>query len=99
MGLRQKKLKKVGGDLEAQKQSVSSLKTIIGKQNVTASEVGLGEQNVAPSKSRIDESSNLCGLKLAMVTIYTSNDEILPHIDWEFRSRSGGLDCLKIYIY
>jgi hypothetical protein len=34
-----------------------------------------------------------------MVMVCNSNDKILPNIDWEFRSRSDGLDCFKIYIY
>ncbi len=43
-----------------------------------------GEQNVAPSELRIDESSNLCGLELTMVTVCNSNDEITPNTHWEF---------------
>jgi hypothetical protein len=45
-----RRLKKVGGDLEAQKQSVASSKLTIG------------EQNVAPSEPGINESNNQCGL-------------------------------------
>ncbi len=86
-----KKLKKIGGDKEVQKLSVGSLELIIGKQNVVTlesgfgeqnvvpSELGLGEQNVAPSKSKIDESSNLCGLELAMMIVYNLNDEVPPN--------------------
>ncbi len=48
-----RKLKKVIGDLEAQKQNVISSKLIIR------------EQNVVPSKP-VDESSNPCGLGLAI---------------------------------
>jgi hypothetical protein len=36
-------------------------------------------QNVISSKSRIDESNNLCGLELTMVTVYNSNDDIIPN--------------------
>jgi hypothetical protein len=57
-----RKLKKVNGDLEAQKQSVASLKLTIK------------EQNVASSKPKVDESNNQCGLELVMVTICNSND-------------------------
>jgi hypothetical protein len=59
----------------------------------------LGEQNVISSKLRIDESSNLCGLELIMVTICNSNDEITPNINWEFRLKIGVLDCFRIYIH
>jgi hypothetical protein len=44
----------------------------------------IGEQNVAPSELGVDESSNPCSLKLAMVVVYNSNDEILPNTKWEF---------------
>jgi hypothetical protein len=54
-------------------------------------ELTIGEQN-ASFKLGVDESSNGFSLELA-------NDEITPNIDWEFQSRSGGLDCLKIYIH
>jgi hypothetical protein len=93
---RGRRLKKGGGDLEAQKQNVASLEPITKKQNVDAlqprlqeqnvvpSKLKHGEQNVVSSKLKIDESSNLCGLELTMVTIYNSNDEITPNIDWEF---------------
>jgi hypothetical protein len=66
---RGKRLKKGDGDLEVHKQNVASLEQTIGKQNV------------APSKLRIDESSNLCGLELTMMTIYNSNGEITFNID------------------
>jgi hypothetical protein len=68
-------LKKLGGDLEAQK------------------------QNVVPSKLGVDESSNRCGLELTMVIFRNSNDEITPNTYWEFRLKSGGLNCFKIYIH
>jgi hypothetical protein len=42
------------------------------------------KQNVASSKQTVDESSNPCGLKLVMVVVCNSNDEILPNTDWEF---------------
>jgi hypothetical protein len=42
------------------------------------------EQNVVPTKLKIDESNNLCGLKLTMVIIWNSNDEISPNTYWEF---------------
>jgi hypothetical protein len=47
-------LKKINGDLEAQKKNVFSLESTIG------------EWNVIPLKPRINESSNPCGLKLAI---------------------------------
>jgi hypothetical protein len=50
-----------------------------------------GEQNVISSKPKIDESSNLCGLKLTMITVYNSNDKIIPNTNCEFRSKNGGL--------
>jgi hypothetical protein len=46
---RGRKLKKVGGDLEAQKQNIASSKPIVGKQNVDPLQLGLREQNVVPS--------------------------------------------------
>jgi hypothetical protein len=61
------------------------------KQSVASSKLTIGEQN-ASFKLGVDESSNGFSLELA-------NDEITPNIDWEFQSRSGGLDCLKIYIH
>jgi hypothetical protein len=81
-----RRLKKVGGDLEAQKYIVFSSKLTIG------------EQNDVPSKPRVDESSNPCDLDLAMV-VCNSNDEIIFDTNWEFQSKSGGLDCFKIYIH
>ncbi len=48
------------------------------------SELRPKEQNVVLSKLRIDESNNLCGLKLTMVTVCNSNDEITPNTYWEF---------------
>jgi hypothetical protein len=42
------------------------------------------KQNVIPSKLEVDESNNPCGLELAMVVVYNSNDEIPPNINWEF---------------
>jgi hypothetical protein len=48
-----RRLKKVGSDLEVQKQSVPS------------SELRIWEQNVVPSKSRINESNNGFSLELA----------------------------------
>ncbi len=48
----------------------------LGEQNVVPSKLKLGEKNVVSSKLKNDESSNLCGLKLIMVTVYNSNDEI-----------------------
>jgi hypothetical protein len=53
-----------------------------GEQNVP-SELRLGKQNFVSSELRIDESNNICDLKLRMVTIYNSNDEITPNTDWE----------------
>ncbi len=51
---------------------------------IVSSKLAIGEQNVVPSKSRVDESSNRCGLKLAMATFRNSNDDITPNRDWEF---------------
>jgi len=34
-----------------------------------------------PSKLRIDESNNLCGSELTMMTICISNGEIILHIN------------------
>jgi hypothetical protein len=96
---RGRRLKKGGNDLEAHMQNVTSLKQTIGKQNVDPLQPRLGEQSVAPSELIIDESSNLCGLKLTMMTICNSNDEIISNTDWEFRSKNGELDCFKIYIH
>jgi len=76
---RGKRLKKVVGDLEVQKQSAVSSKMRIREQNV-------------PFELAVDESSNEFSLEL-------ENDEITFNIDWEFQSRSGGLNCLKIYIH
>jgi hypothetical protein len=47
---RGRRLKKLGGDLKAHKQNVSSTKLTIGKQNVVLIQQKLGEQNVAPLK-------------------------------------------------
>jgi hypothetical protein len=59
----------------------------------------IGEQNVVPLELRVDEANNPCGLELVMVVVCNSNDDIPPNINWEFRSRSGGLDCFRIYIH
>ncbi len=79
--------KKKVNDLKAQKLNVVSLEQTIGKQNVIS------------SKLKIDESNNLCGLELIMVTICNSNDDITPNTYWEFQLKNGGLDCFKIYIH
>ncbi len=79
--VRGRRLKKVGGDLEAQKQNVAPLEPTIR------------EQNVAPLELRVDESNNPCGLELAMVINFNSNDETPPSIDQKFQSKSGGLYC------
>jgi hypothetical protein len=68
------------------------------EQNVAPLELKLREQNFVSLELRIDESSNLCDLKLTMVIVYNLNDEITPNINWEFRSKNGGLDCFRIYI-
>ncbi len=60
---------------------------------------GFGEQNVAPSELKIDESNNLCGLELIMVTICNSNDEITPNTHCEFPLKNGELDCLRTDIH
>jgi len=44
-----RRLKKGGGDLEAQKQNVALLESIIRKQNVNALQLRFEEQNVVPS--------------------------------------------------
>jgi hypothetical protein len=44
-----KKLKKLGGDLEAHNQNVVSSKLTIGEQIVVPLQPRLGEQNVVPS--------------------------------------------------
>jgi hypothetical protein len=67
-----KKLKKLGGDLEAQ------------KQNVVSSKLTIREQIVVPLQPRVDESNNRYGLELAMVRISNSNNEIIPNTYWEF---------------
>ncbi len=69
------------------------------QQNVDPLQPKLGEQNVVPSELRIDESRNLCGLKLIMVIICNSNDGITPNTNWEFQLKNGGLDCFRIYIH
>jgi hypothetical protein len=56
------------------------------------------KQNVASLKLKIDESNNLCGLKLTMVIICNSRDEITPNVDWEFQSRNGGLNYFIFYL-
>jgi hypothetical protein len=64
-----RRLKKGGGDLEVQKQNVVSSKKTIKEQNVVALEL------------KIDESSNLCGLKLTMMIVCNSNGEITFNIN------------------
>jgi len=59
----------------------------------------LGNKMFVPLELGVDESSNPRGLELVMVVVCNSNDEIPPNIDWEFRLRSRGLDCFKIYIH
>jgi hypothetical protein len=81
---RGRRLKKLGGDMEGQKQNVASLELTIGEQNVAPLQPKLEEQNFVPSKLGVDESSNQCGLELAMVIFCNSNDDITPNIDWEF---------------
>ncbi len=81
-----RKVEKLGGDLEAQ------------KQNVVSSKPTIGEQNVAPLELEVDELNSPCGLELAMVVVCYSNDETPPNSGWEFQSRNGGLNCFKIYI-
>jgi hypothetical protein len=80
-------------------QNVAPLESRLREQNVVPSELILGEKKVAPLELRIDESSNLCGLKLTMVMIYNSNDKITPNPNWEFQLKNGGLYCLKTYIH
>ncbi len=69
------------------------------EQNVASSELRPKEQNVIPSELKINESSNLCELKLIMVTICNSNAEITFNTNWKFQSKNGGLDFFKIYIH
>ncbi len=77
-----RKLKKISGDLEAQKQNVASLEPIT-------------EQNVDPSEPKVDESNNPCDLKLAMVVICNSNDEIPPNTNWNFNQEMVGSIVLE----
>ncbi len=63
-----RRLKKVGGDLEAQ------------KQNVISSELIIWEQNVVPLEPRVDESSNPCGLELAMIFAIQMMKSLPTHI-------------------
>jgi hypothetical protein len=56
----------------------------IGEQNVISSKLTIREQNVIPLDRRVDESSNPCGLKLAMVVVCNSNNEIPSNTYWEF---------------
>jgi hypothetical protein len=70
-----------------------------GEQNVVPLKLRLGEQIVVSWELKIDEPSNLCGLKLIMVIVCNSNDEITLNINWEFWSKNGGLNCFKIYIH
>jgi hypothetical protein len=72
---RGRKLKKINGHLKVRKQNVVSLELTIKEQNVVSFESIIGEKNVASSKPRVDESSNQCGLELAMMTICNSNDQ------------------------
>jgi hypothetical protein len=67
-----RRLKKVGGDLKVQ------------KRNVALSKLTIGKNNVVPSELKVDVSSNPCGIKLAMVVVCNSNDEVPSNIDWEF---------------
>ncbi len=83
---KRRRLKKIGGDLEAWKKNVISLELIIC------------EQNVIPLEQWVNELSNPCGLKLAMEVVCNSNDEILSNTYWEFWSKNG-LDCFKIYVH
>ncbi len=78
---RRRKLKKGGGDLEVHKHNVASLEQTIGEQNVAPLELRSKEQNVTPSKLKFDESGNLCGLELTMMTICNSNGEIIFNIN------------------
>jgi hypothetical protein len=71
----------------------------MGSKMLFPSQLRPKEQNVVLSKLIIDEPNNLCGLKLIMVIICNSNDEITPNTYWEFRSRNGGLDYFRIYIH
>jgi hypothetical protein len=79
-------------------QNVVPSKSTLGEQDVPPSTSTLGEQNLTSSNLKIDESSNLCGLELTMVTISHSNDEITPNTDWEFRPKNGALRCFGIYV-
>jgi hypothetical protein len=44
---------------------------------------------------KVDESSNPYDLKLAMVVVYNSNDDIPSNTNWEFGLRNVGLNYLK----
>jgi hypothetical protein len=56
----------------------------IGEQSATPLQSRFGEQKVVPLELGVDESSNQCGLELAMVNFHNSNDEIIPNTNWEF---------------
>jgi len=68
-----------------------------GRRLKKGGDLEVQKQNVASLELRLDESSNLCGLKLTIVTICNSNDEITPNTYWEFQSKNDGLNCFKIY--
>jgi len=64
---KRRRLKKVGDHLG------------VRKKNVISSKLTIKEQNVVPLEPGVDESSNPCGLELAMVVVYNSNDKILSN--------------------
>ncbi len=68
-----------------------------GRRLKKGGDLEVQKQNVASLELRLDESSNLCGLKLTIVTVCNSNDEIIPNTYWEFQSKNDGLDSFKIY--
>jgi hypothetical protein len=59
---RGRRLKKGGGDLEAQKQNVDPLQQGLGEQNVAPSELRPGEQNIAPFELRFENDQAIMWL-------------------------------------
>jgi len=56
-------------------QNVIPLQLRLGEQNVIPLQLRLGEKNVISLELVIIESSNRCGLELAMVIFHNSNDD------------------------
>jgi hypothetical protein len=67
--------------LKPKEQNVASSKLKPQEQNVASSKLRPKEQNVTPLELKIDESSNLCGLELTMMTVCNSNGDIALNIN------------------